>query len=134
MGWTSFTNRIESRLEKQLAHRLQRLGYEVNKSMSPASHFIDARGNAFSLPHTEKICLIFGCNAHLYTTVKNRSVSERTDRQHYAVLQPLASAGKILDFNLWKVSMDHVLIKRLTSPDEIRMFEKGTSRWCGWVA
>src|SRR6266700_3457634 len=37
-----------------------------------------------------RLLLIFGCNAYLYTIVKNRRVSERNYRKRYVVLQPRA--------------------------------------------
>ncbi len=55
----------------------------------------DARENASSATPRKNKRLIAGCNASLYTTVKNLRVSERNHRKRYAVFQPLAPTGSL---------------------------------------
>jgi len=52
----------------------------------------------------------------------------KQQRRFSFILDPddVPAPGETLDFNLWRVTMDHVLLKRFTSPDETRSFEKGT--------
>jgi hypothetical protein len=52
----------------------------------------------------------------------------KQQRRFSFILNPddVTTPGEPLDFNLWRANMDHVLLKRFTSPDETRSFEKGT--------
>jgi quercetin dioxygenase-like cupin family protein len=52
----------------------------------------------------------------------------KQQRRFSFILNPddVTTPGEPLDFNSWRVTMDHVLLKRFTSPDETRSFEKGT--------
>jgi quercetin dioxygenase-like cupin family protein len=49
-------------------------------------------------------------------------------RKFSFILDPddVPTPGEPLDFNFWRATMDPVLLKRFTSPDETRSFEKGT--------
>src|SRR5258708_14901379 len=46
-------------------------------------------------------------------------------RRFSFILNPddVTTPGEPLDFNLWRANMDHVLLKRFTSPDETRSEE-----------
>src|ERR1051326_2700793 len=66
----------------------------AHQQRSP-SCFGDTRENASSATPRKNKRLIAGCNASLYTTVKNLRLSERNHRKRYAVFQPLAPTGSL---------------------------------------
>src|SRR5258708_37122909 len=60
--------------------------------------------------------------------LKPAQETAKQQRRFSFILNPddVTTPGEPLDFNLWRATMDHILLKLFTSPDETRSAEKVT--------